>query len=455
MTANDILDRFSRAIPVAVMTRGLVEHLFAPQTLNAIPDGVQLLTYTRSIDFAHLVSLMGDVVFRVHPSVRAAYLKSPEAQSAATLKSFYEKFNHMEPDECRAFVRQLSERCANIMAALEPTSTPLLPGVRMRILDGNKLAASERRLDGLEQIYAPLPGQALVLQDFATRLFVDVLPWEDAYTNERAMFGHLKDWWQADDLIVADCNFCTEVLLRQIHSAQAFFAIRHHSSVGLHPLAPEQLIGRNASGEIFEQRVRYAQTDLELRCTIVRLDEPTRVGDRKIRILTNLAPTQADALLVAEIYRKRGGIENGFQELEAALRTEIATLAYPKAALFGFCIGLVLCNLFQVIRGTTEKVPEAPKPETISGVLLGQEIATYLGALLLNMPTNYPQAEWTAQQMAKWLLRIATRIDWRPYRKSPRGPKKKKEFVRGPRASPHEATARVLAERSKKRQNAP
>ena len=456
MTANDILDRFSRAIPVAVMARGLVEHLFSPQTLNAIPNGVQLFTYTRSIDFAQLVSLMGDVVFRVHPSVRAAYRKSPEAQSAATLKSFYEKFNRMEPNVCRAFVRQLSQRCADVAAAWEPMAPALVPGLRMRILDGNKLAATERRLDGLEKVLAPLPGQALVLQDFATGLFVDVLPWEDAYTNERALFGHLKDWWQADDLIVADCNFCTESLLRPIQIAGAFFAIRHHSGVGLHPLDAEIFVGRNASGEIFEQRVRYAQSDLELRCTIVRLDEPTRDGDREIRILTNLSRTQADAIRVAEIYRKRGGIENGFQELEAALRSEIATLAYPKAALFGFCMGLVLCNLFQVIRAATAKVPEAPKPEKISGVLLGQEIATYLGALLLlDLPTNYPQADWTAKQMAEWLLRIASRIDWRSYRKSPRGPKKKKEVGSYPRASPHEATARVLAERSKKRKNAP
>ena len=66
-----------------------------------------------------------------------------------------------------------------------------------------------------------------------------------------------------------------------------------------------------------------------------------------------------------------------------------------------------------------------------------------------------PRAMGTAKQMAEWLLRIAFRIDWRSYRKSPRGPKKKKEVGRYPRASPHEATARVLAERSKKRKNAP
>lgn len=456
MTANDILDRFSQTIPIATMTRGLVEYLFSAEHLNAIPPQVELLTYTRSIDFAHLVTLMADVVFRVHPSVRAAYRHSPEAQAVARLKSFYEKFNHLEPAVCRAFVRQMTQRCAEVVQALGRPADPLIPGVRCRILDGNKLAATQRRLDGLENVYAPLPGQALVLQDAQTRLFVEVLPCEDAYTNERALFGSLSDWWQANDLIVADANFCTEQLLRQIDGAEAFFVIRHHSSVGLPPQDSEQGAGRNASGTLFEHQVRYAETDLRWRCVILRLDEPTQDGDREIRLLTNLGAEQAGADRVATIYLHRHGIENTFQELEAALRSEIDTLGYPRAALFGFCLGLVLCNLFQVIRATMSRTPKTPEPQAISGVLLGQELATYLGTLLLlDLPSDYPQGDWTAPQMADWLRKLATAIDWKRYHKSPRGPKKKKEFVRGQKASPHQATSRVIAKRSAKHPSAP
>ena len=200
---------------------------------------------------------------------------------------------------------------------------------------------------------------------------------------------------------------------------------------------------------LVEQRVRSAPTDLELRCIILRLDEPTRDGDRELRLLTPLSRAQAEAWRVAALDRGRRGIENGFQELEAALRSEIDTLAYPKAALFGFCVGLVLCNLFQVLRAALAQVPAAPKPAEISGVVLGQEIATSLGGLLLlAWPANYPQAEWTAAQMAHWLRSSAQRIDGRRYRKSTRGPKKKKTFMRGQRASPHKATARMLKRRS-------
>jgi hypothetical protein len=308
----------------------------------------------------------------------------------------------------------------------------------------------------LEQTYAPLPGQALVLRDNATGLFVDVLPCGDAYTNERALLAELRDWWRPGDVVVADSNFCTEELFRQLAAAEAFAVIRHHGSVGLHPLGKARRMGRNDSGEIWEQPVRYAETELTMRCVSIRLDQPTRDGDSEIRVLSTLPAEAAGAGAIAEAYRGRRGIENAFQELEAAVRSEIDTLAYPQAALFGFCIGLVLCNLLQVVRVAAAATPAAPPAERISGVGMGQQIATYLGALLLlELPTSWPQGSWSVARMAAWLQGVAASIDWRRYTKSQRGPKKAKQFERGHRSSPHASVARIIKQRSKKKSNAP
>jgi hypothetical protein len=54
-------------------------------------------------------------------------------------------------------------------------------------------------------------------------------------------------------------------------------------------------------------------------------------------------------LLVAELYRKRWTLETAFQHLEAYFHSEINTLGYPKAALFGFCLALVAYNLLAVV----------------------------------------------------------------------------------------------------------
>lgn len=455
MNGTDLLERFSCSIPVATMVRGLFEHLFDPATLNAIPAGAELFTYTRSIEFTHLVGLMADVVFRVHPSVRAAYQKSP-ARPAATLKSVYEKLRHVEPGVCRAFVQRVAEECAQVMACWGPGRASPIPGLRVRRVDGNKLAATQRRLDGMEHVYAPLPGQALVLQDAATGLFVDVVPGLDAHQNERRLFGGLAAAWQANDLAIADRNFCTEQFLRPVMAAGAFFVVRHHGSVGLHPLGPERSAGRSPTGVVVEQRMRYAESDLEVRCVTVHLDQPTRDGERVVRVLTNLDPDRVPATAVAEAYRDRRGIEIAFQELEAAVRSEIDTLAYPQAALFGFCLGLALCNLLQVVKAALAATPAAAEPEELSGVVIGHEMRTYLGTLLLlPLPATWPQPDWTPRQVANWLRGVAESADWSAYHKSRRGPKKKKKFDAGYRSQGNTSTARIIAQRANKKSRAP
>ena len=42
-------------------------------------------------------------------------------------------------------------------------------------------------------------------------------------------------------------------------------------------------------------------------------------------------------------------METAFQHLEAYFHSEINTLGYPKAALFGFCLALVAYNLLAVV----------------------------------------------------------------------------------------------------------
>ncbi|NNF95527.1 MAG: transposase [Halobacteria archaeon] len=67
-------------------------------------------------------------------------------------------------------------------------------------------------------------------------------------------------------------------------------------------------------------------------------------------LLTNLSKTAAPAQQIAELYRKRWTIETAFQELEVHLHSEINSLGYPKAALFGFCVALVAYNVLALVK---------------------------------------------------------------------------------------------------------
>ncbi|AWM41496.1 hypothetical protein GobsT_74520 [Gemmata obscuriglobus] len=81
---------------------------------------------------------------------------------------------------------------AALIEAVAGRAAPLLdphaPGTtRFLTLDGNHLAATQNRLADLSGLPAALPGQALVLRDQATGVFLQVLLHEDGHANERSL----------------------------------------------------------------------------------------------------------------------------------------------------------------------------------------------------------------------------------------------------------------------------
>jgi hypothetical protein len=64
----------------------------------------------------------------------------------------------------------------------------------------------------------------------------------------------------------------------------------------------------------------------------------------------------ANAMLIAQMYRKHWKLETLFQVLTENLCCEINTLGYPKAALFTFYIALVVYNLLSTIQAALRSV---------------------------------------------------------------------------------------------------
>jgi hypothetical protein len=90
------------------------------------------------------------------------------------------------------------------------TTAALLPGYRVKFLDGNCIEATEHRLEVLRGTRAgALPGKALVVFDPQLGLAVDVFPCEDGHAQERSLLSAVADRIEAGDLYLADRNFCT------------------------------------------------------------------------------------------------------------------------------------------------------------------------------------------------------------------------------------------------------
>ena len=95
--------------------------------------------------FSTVVQTLALAVNGVRSSVHAAYLANQEDFSVG-VRSLYDKLQGVEPQVSRALVRESSERLAPVIKALAAELPSQLPGYRIKILDGNHLAATEHRI---------------------------------------------------------------------------------------------------------------------------------------------------------------------------------------------------------------------------------------------------------------------------------------------------------------------
>jgi hypothetical protein len=445
---SEILERFIKDSPVAVMVRMLLENLLNADKMDRWFDQVRQSQYTKEILFSSIVGLMLHVVCKIRPTVHSAY---PYSGIPASVVAVYDKLKNLEPTTAQGFVRQIATDAAAIINKMAGANPPLLPGYRVKFLDGNCLEASDHRLKVLRGTRAgALPGKSLVVFDPALGIAIDVFPCEDGHAQERSLLSAVTETIEARDLWIADRNFCVLEVLFRIHRKSAFFVFRQHGSTPYKPLTSLQFIGKSETGDVFEQRVEITAPTgetLQVRRVVVELKKPTRNGDKHLILLTNLPPATVDALTVAELYRARWGIETAFQKLESHLNSEINTLGYPKAALFGFCLALVAFNIYAIVMAALRATHrDQAINKTVSEYYIAQEIATNTGGMLIAIP----QSEWTIfaeaslVELGGILLNIASHVDLKKYKKHPRGQKKSPMEKNQFQGHPHVSTAKLL-----------
>ena len=440
---DEILQKFLDKAPAAVIVGATIARTIGDSTLDDIFERHAGAQYTRDLTFSALSRLMTQVVFCTYPSVNAAYQANHEIPVSIT--SVYNKLNGLETGVSQALVAETAGAMNEILTALPHPPDEPVKGLRLRTRDGNFLAGTDHRLACLRGCgAAALPGMALVLRDGRTGLLTDIVPCEDAYTNERPLDTAVLPLIKALDLLLADRNFCTDDYMSGIQARAAYFLIRHHAGTKLHPPGRESPRRRHPDGTISEQRVRVGM--LECRCIIIRLKQPLRDGTTEIRLLTNVPLEQLSARRASELYRTRWRIETAFQELTESLRCEIDTLGYPKAALFGFALAVVSYNLLVLTRAALASgLGEEAGEEALSSYHMATQVAAVSEGMMIAVPLSAWQrfVEMTVGEFAAWLYEVTRDIDWRSYRKRPRGPKKPAVVKRTSRGA-HRSTAREL-----------
>jgi Transposase DDE domain len=445
-----VFQSFIKQSPICVMARAVPEKLFEPERLDQLFERTAEKQYQRKLLFSSVVELMYGVILGVEGSVYAAYRKHRHTLKVSD-QAVYDKLDGMELGLSAALVKDSARQAEPIINELAARRQPWLPGYRTRLLDGNHLSGTEHRLDELRSTWAaPLPGSALVVLEPETGLATDVILTPDGHAQERSLLDDVLGLVQADDLWIADRNFCTLKFLFGIAEKLGFFIIRQHGTVKGKLCGRRVFKGEGPTGKIYEQTIElsYEGKTRKLRRITIELKEATRDGDMSLHILTNL-PKEVSACKAAELYRKRWTIETLFLEVTTTLSCEVKTLCYPKAALFVFCLALMAANAVAVLKAALRAVHGDEDADDMSGYYLALEVKQVHDGMMIALPSACWEvfSRMTMPRFAKTLKEIAAHVDLERYRKSHRGPKKPRPKHSRYKNGGHVSTHKLLTER--------
>lgn len=446
----EVFSAFVEQSPVSVMMRALMERIFRPQRLDDIFEAHAKVQYTRELLFSTLVNLLSLVVCGIQPSVNAAY-KAKAEEVNVNRSALYQKLNGVETQVSAALLRETSAELRQLIQQMGGSSSPLLAGYDLQILDGNALAATDHRLKVLHSVAAaPLPGKSLVVLDPALRLAVDIFPCEDGHAQERRLFQQVIDTVKAGQLWIADRNMCTLDFLMGIAQRQAAFIVREHQNLPWQAIGELKYVEQVEAGEVWQQPICLQQGEkrLSLRRIVLRLAKPNRHGDCEIVCLSNLPDSAACAMRVMQLYRERWQVEGLFLSVTQNFEGEIKALGYPQAALFSFTLALIAYNILATLKAALASVHGVGKIEAaLSDFYVVDELqGTYRGMMIAIPPQAWQDfADMPVAALADFLKDLAAKVNLKRFLKATRQKKKKKPPLKYDPKHPHVSTAKLLS----------
>lgn len=440
MVFGKLFEPFIAGSPVSVMFRGTLENLLAAERLDRIFENAAQKQTCRDLAFSTCADLLGMVVTRIRRSVNAAYLAHREA-IAVSVQAVYDKLAGIEPAVSEALVRETARDLAEIQAKMHASWPGPLPGLDVRIADGNHLAGTQHRMKELRRLGdAALPGHTLAVLNPQRQLIEDVVVCEDGHANQKPLLVKLVEKVQPRQCWIADSDFGTCNFMFGVAQRKAYFLVRQHGALQGKLLGRRRRLGHIDTGVVYQQQLRVTHSDgrtMLVRRITVELNEPTRDGDTEIHLLTNL-PQKFHGRKVAMAYLSRWQIEAAFQKLTQVLRCELNTLGYPPAALFGFCLAVVMYNALNTVIAALRTAhsrelagrEKAGKRSRLSFYYLADEIAgVWRGMALVIGPQKWTAtfARQSPRQLAKTLLWLARRTRIECFLANSYGRKKRKK----------------------------
>jgi hypothetical protein len=182
MVMDAVVERCVEQSPVTVMARLALQRALEPAWVDALFERAGATQYTRELLlFSTTVELMSVMAVGLRPSVHAAAKACKDLP--VSVQALYDKIDERRLLWYGRWCRKAAVRLQEVLMPMMRDKAPTVPGYRLRIVDGNHLPASEKRLKPLRGFRgAALPGQSLVY-DPDLDLVVDLVPCEDGHAR--------------------------------------------------------------------------------------------------------------------------------------------------------------------------------------------------------------------------------------------------------------------------------
>jgi hypothetical protein len=321
----------------------------------------------------------------------------------------------METGLSAALVADSAAQIAPVIDRPGARLEPWVAGLRTRVLDGNLLGKTQSRLRELRATRAAaLPGRVVAVDEPDSDPVARMVLAPDGHAGERSLLDEVLAGVAADDLWVADRNFCTREFLFGL-------AARGRGSRSGTP--------RRSSADSWASGWRGAGR-----------------GPAESSGSVWTSPAR-----VAEIDRKRWAIEDRFFELATTLDGEPNALGYPVAAAFAFGLAVVASNAVGLRRASLRAVHGAEDVASMSRHDAASEVRrTYAGMVVALPPEVWESLRGSdAEALAGLLRELAGRVKPEDYCKVTRGPKKPPTLKARYKNGGHVATHRLIEQRRK------
>lgn len=420
-----------RRSPLAGCVLEISDFLFDDRLLRSIWEAHRGRCYQDVLRFEDFLRLMRDALIHHGGSAHQLFveLERDDAQPIDE-SNFYRKLARTPVELSRALLRACTGRLAELMPAGADVAN--LPGCfdefEVIVGDGKKIKNAAKRLAPTRGYSGKLIGAtALVAMNARSGMAVAMSESLDGMTNDvplvPALMDQLRQLIARPILSIWDRQFDDVRTLRHLSSRPGdAFVVRLKQEN--HTFAVESAVEtRDAQGRAVRDEIGVlGKGKHALRVRRITLSR-TGEGEEDVVLLSNLLDRQTfTAADVLELYRRRWGIEQVFQQVTETFSLQHLIGSSPKAVLLQFAYCLLLYNLVQLIKAYVAADGQV-LASVVSTFYLFQDIRRELSAWAYHTDGPWPRCHRDARQMRQ-RLRELLRGSWDPIGYAKRSDKK-------------------------------